>query len=144
MPAAHIPRSAGQRFAPSGQDQRRQTKPVPLEFSPALRSNERTSPLLRNAITGDQYIAKTAAQRQALYRARRPHAGEDGNGERRLNLWVSTRTDLAIERLARRYCVTKREIVERLVTTMDDRIIATLDIDAPEWDQYFTAASVTQ
>ena len=27
------------------------------------------------------------AQRQAAYRARRPHAGEDGNGERRLNLW---------------------------------------------------------
>ena len=89
-------------------------------------------------------MAKTAAQRQASYRARRPHAGEDGNGERRLNLWVSTRTDLAIERLARRYCVTKREIVERLVIAMDDRIIATLDIDAPEWDQYFTAASVTQ
>ena len=89
-------------------------------------------------------MAKTAAQRQAAYRARRPHAGEDGNGERRLNLCVSTRTDLAIERLARRYCVTKREIVERLVIAMDDRIIATLDIDAPEWDQYFTAASVTQ
>ena len=89
-------------------------------------------------------MAKTAAQRQAAYRTRRPHAGEDGNGERRLNLWVSTRTDLAIERLALRYCVTKREIVERLVIAMDDRIIATLDIDAPEWDQYFTAASVTQ
>lgn len=89
-------------------------------------------------------MAKTAAQRQAAYRARRPHAGENGNGERRLNLWVSTRTDLAIERLARRYCVTKREIVERLVIAMDDPIIATLDIDAPEWDQYFTAASVTQ
>jgi hypothetical protein len=67
-------------------------------------------------------MAKTAAQRQAAYRARRPHAGEDGNGERRLNLWVSTRTDLAIERLARRYCVTKREIVERLVIAMDEVI----------------------
>jgi putative methionine-R-sulfoxide reductase with GAF domain len=31
-----------------------------------------------------------------------------------------------------------------LVIVMDDRIIATLDIDAPEWDQCFTAASVTQ
>ena len=88
--------------------------------------------------------AKTAAQRQAAYRAHRPHAGEDGNGGRPLNLWVSTRTDLAIERLARRHCVPKREIVEHLVIVMDDRIIATLDIDAPEWDQCFTAASVTQ
>jgi hypothetical protein len=51
---------------------------------------------------------------------------------------------LAIERLARRYCVTKREIVERLVIALVDRIIATLDIDASEWDQYFTTASVTQ
>ena len=89
-------------------------------------------------------MAKTAAQRQASYRARRPHAGEDGNGERRLNLWVSTRTDLAIERLARRYCVTKREIVERLVTAEEDRLIATLDLDLPEWDQYFSGAPVTQ
>jgi len=51
---------------------------------------------------------------------------------------------LAIERLARRYCVTKREIVERLVTAEEDRLIATLDLDLPEWDQYFSGASVTQ
>ena len=46
-------------------------------------------------------------------RHRRCEAGE--NGERRINLWVSTRASLAIQRLAFRYCVTKRESVERLV-----------------------------
>ena len=33
-------------------------------------------------------MAKTAAQRQAAYRARSHHAGHDGNGERRLSVWV--------------------------------------------------------
>jgi hypothetical protein len=89
-------------------------------------------------------MAKTAAQRQAAYRTRRPYAGEDGNGERRLNLWISTRTALAIDRLARRYGVTKRDIIERLVLAEDDRLIATLDMDLPEWDQYFSRAPVTQ
>ena len=51
---------------------------------------------------------------------------------------------LAIERLARRYCVTKREIVERLVTAEEDRLLTTLDLDLPEWDQYFSGDSVTQ
>jgi hypothetical protein len=89
-------------------------------------------------------MAKTAAQRQAQYRARRPHAGNDRNGERRLNLWVSTRADLAVERLARRYRVTKREIIERLAIAEDDRASSCIDPDSPEWDEYFGTAAVTQ
>ena len=89
-------------------------------------------------------MAKTTAQRQAAYRARRSHAGDDGNGERRLNLWIRTRTDLAIERLARRYCVTQREIIERLVIAEDDRVSSSIDLDSPEWDEYFGTVAVTQ
>jgi hypothetical protein len=89
-------------------------------------------------------MAKTAAERQAAYRARRPFAGQDGNGERRLNLWLSTRADLALERLARRYCVTKSEIIERLAIADDDRILSTMDHDSPEWESYFQIDSVTQ
>ena len=89
-------------------------------------------------------MAKTAAERQAKYRARRPHAGKDGNGERRLNLWLSTTADLAVERLARRYCVTKREIIERLASAEDDRVSSAIDPDSPEWDEYFGIAFVTQ
>ena len=85
-------------------------------------------------------MAKTAAQRQAQYRARRPHAGNDGNGERRLNLWLSTKADLAIERLARRYCVTKREIIERLAIAEDDRTSSAIDLDSNEWNEYFGTA----
>ena len=39
-------------------------------------------------------MAKTAAQRQAAYRTRRPHAGNDGNGERRLSVWIDTGASL--------------------------------------------------
>jgi hypothetical protein len=89
-------------------------------------------------------MAKTTAQRQAQYRARRPFAGNDGNGERRLNLWLSTEADLAIERLARRYCVTKRQIIERMAIAEDDRISSDIDLDSPEWNEYFSTVPVTQ
>jgi hypothetical protein len=89
-------------------------------------------------------MAKTAAERQAAYRARRPFAGSDGNGEHRLNLWLSTRADSALERLARRYCVTKREIIERLVIAEDDRVLASIDLDSPAWKSYFQIDTVTQ
>jgi hypothetical protein len=82
-------------------------------------------------------MATTAAQRQAAYRKRRAHAGHDGNGERRLNLWVGTQQALGLERLARRAGVTQREMVERLVSEADKRVLEKLDPDTPEWDAYF-------
>jgi hypothetical protein len=82
-------------------------------------------------------MAKTTAQRQAQYRARRQTAGQDGNGERQLSTWVSTGAFLGLARLARRYGVTKRELIEGLVKIEDDRVIATLEMDTPEWDEYF-------
>jgi hypothetical protein len=85
-------------------------------------------------------MARTTAQRQAAYRARRATAGNDGNGERRLSTWVSTEADLALERLARRYAVTKREMLERLVLRADAAIVRRLEPDSAEWDAYFIAA----
>lgn len=82
-------------------------------------------------------MAKSSAQRQAEYRARRAFAGSDGNGERRINTWVSTACGLGLERLAKRYGVTQREMLERLVTTADKDIISSLDIDSDEWRAYF-------
>ncbi len=79
-------------------------------------------------------MAKTSAERQATYRARRPMAGS--NGERRLNTWVSTGTHLALERLANRDGVTQREVLERLIRIEDDGILAGLTPDTPEWDTY--------
>jgi hypothetical protein len=84
-------------------------------------------------------MAKTVAERQAAYRAKRLQACADGNGERRLNVWVSTGVALGLERLARRYGVTKRDMLERLVKTEDDRVLAGMELDTPEWDAYFGA-----
>ncbi len=82
-------------------------------------------------------MAKTAAERQAQYRATRYKAGASGNGERRLNTWVSTGAHLALERLARRNKVTQREMLERLICAEDDGVLAGMRADTPEWDAYF-------
>ena len=77
-------------------------------------------------------MAKTAAERQAAYRSRR----DDGEGERRLDTRVSVSAHLALDRLAQRYRVTRREMLERLIADADDAILKTLHIDTPEWDTY--------
>jgi hypothetical protein len=82
-------------------------------------------------------MAQTTAQRQAAWLARRATAGKDGNGERRLDMWISTEADLALARLARRYAVTKRQMLERLITRADDAIVRRLDPDSTQWDTYF-------
>lgn len=82
-------------------------------------------------------MAATAAQRQAAYRANRHNAGPTGNGERRLNTWLTTEASLALARLAKRDKLTQREILERLITAADNKVLATIKPDTPEWDTYF-------
>ncbi|ABM61214.1 hypothetical protein Hhal_0426 [Halorhodospira halophila SL1] len=45
--------------------------------------------------------------------------------------------DLALGRLARRYGVTKRAMVERLIVEADEAELRRMDPDAPEWAAYF-------
>jgi len=82
-------------------------------------------------------MATTAAQRQATYRANRHNAGPAGNGERRLNTWLTTEASLALARLAKRDKLTQREVLERLITAADDKILATFEPGSPEWVAYF-------
>lgn len=84
-------------------------------------------------------MAKTAAERQAEFRKNRATARE--NGERRINTWVTTGAALALVRLSKRYGVTQREMLERLILAADQQIVATLNPDSQEWSDYF---SVTQ
>ena len=79
-------------------------------------------------------MAKTGAERQKQYRAKRPFAGD--NGEKRFNTWVTTRTHLAMERLAKRYGVTKRELIERLVIAEEEKVLKDIKLDSPEGEQY--------
>ena len=80
-------------------------------------------------------MAQSSAQRQAAYRQRRPAAGD--NGERRLDLWVTTGTALALARLARRQGVTQRALLEQMIRTADEAVTVTLAPDTPDWDAYF-------
>ncbi len=89
-------------------------------------------------------MAKTAKERQAAYRKRRPHSGQDGNGERRLNTWIGTGAALALARISQRYGVTKREILDRLIVAEDKRILSGIEFGSPEWDDYFDKPMVTQ
>ena len=82
-------------------------------------------------------MAKTNSQRQAQCRKARATAGADGNGERRISSFVSTSAALALGRLAKRYGVTRREILEKLLTAADEEILKTLDPGAAEWTEYF-------
>lgn len=82
-------------------------------------------------------MAKTGAERQKEYRAQRQLAGEDGNGERRINTWVSTRAALALDRLAKSYGVTKREMLERLLVAEEDERLQGIKSDSAEWKKYF-------
>ncbi|MHB0872101.1 MAG: hypothetical protein ACYCQH_09860 [Acidithiobacillus ferrooxidans] len=84
---------------------------------------------------------QTTAQRQAKYRAKRPFAGKDENGERRINTWVHTGTYLALERLARHHGITRREMLERLVVAEETRITATL-VDEDLLDAYYDKATL--
>jgi hypothetical protein len=77
-------------------------------------------------------MAQTPAERQARYRKRRPDAGD--NGDRRLDLWVTTGTALALGRLARYQDVSQRDILERLILPADKQVLDGLsDI---EWTNY--------
>ncbi len=61
-------------------------------------------------------MAKTSAERQADYRARR----NGGEGDRRLNTWVSTISHFALERLSKHHNLTKRELLENLISSADN------------------------
>jgi len=79
-------------------------------------------------------MAKTAAQRQQDYRLRR----NEGDGDRRVNTWVSTSADLALDRLARHHSTTRRGMLERLILAADAEVLREINLDSPEWGKYIT------
>jgi hypothetical protein len=83
-------------------------------------------------------MTKSTAERQAAYRDRQDSGGVDGNGQRRISMWLSTGAAFAMARLASRYGVTQRELVENMLLAEDERVLATMTIDTPEWNTYFS------
>lgn len=88
-------------------------------------------------------MAKSTAERQAAYRERQDSGGVDGNGQRRISMWLSTGAAFAMARLASRYGVTQRELIENMLLAEDERVLATMMIDTPEWDTYFSRKRIS-
>jgi hypothetical protein len=89
-------------------------------------------------------IVKTAAERQANYRASRAFSGKDGDGQRRVNVWLRTGAALALKRIARRDGVTQQVLIEKLLLAEDERIIAEISVDSAEWNKYFGIDTFTR
>ena len=77
-------------------------------------------------------MAKTSVERQAAYRARR----NDGEGDRRLNTWISVKAHYALERLSAHHNISRRQMLERMICGADDTILDSLDPDSPRWKAY--------
>jgi hypothetical protein len=82
-------------------------------------------------------MAKTAAERQAGYRASRAFSGKDGEGQRRVNVWLSTGSALALKRISRRYGITQQALLERVLLAEDERILQKISVESAEWNKYF-------
>lgn len=74
-------------------------------------------------------MAKSSAERQAAYRARR---GQD----HRLNLHIAAEAGAALARLCKLYRLTQRQLLERLILTAETDHLQTLTPDSPEWLEY--------
>ena len=72
-------------------------------------------------------MAQTNAQRQAAYRAR--HLKDESGTDERISLLVDLHAKRALERLATRYAVTQRAMLERLVKNAESAMLDTLTPD---------------
>ena len=85
-------------------------------------------------------MGKTSAERQRNYRERR----RQGDGDRRLDTWISAQAYSALERLSECLGITRRKTIELLVITVDTDVSAISKPDPTEWDAYFATPVVTR
>ena len=78
-------------------------------------------------------MALTNAEKQARYRAARPFASE--NGERRIASWVKSGTSFSLERLARHFDLTQREVLENIIESANEAATARMTDD--ERDHFY-------
>ena len=78
---------------------------------------------------------KDNAKRQAEYRQRRLKEGSD----QRLNVILDLHAKLALERMARHYGVSNKELLERVLLATQSQLIA--DMDGELQARYYSAAS---
>ena len=78
-------------------------------------------------------MAKTNAERQKAYRQRNRKSLD----HRRLNTWLDKEAHFALARLARRYGVTKKEVLEKLILRDDRKFLKQIGTDEEKFNEYF-------
>ena len=84
-------------------------------------------------------MAQSNAERQAAYRAR--HLKDENGTDERLNLLVDIHAKRALERLAARYSVTQRVMLQTLITDAEKALVNTLSSN--EQASYYDGKAVT-
>ncbi|MDP2100643.1 MAG: hypothetical protein Q8S52_02565 [Methylobacter sp.] len=80
-------------------------------------------------------VAKTSAERQREYRARKSQQWRQDLHA--VNLTLPVDANCALKRLAKHHGVSFSDIVAKLVKDADDLLISTMTYDSPEYDDYF-------
>lgn len=80
-------------------------------------------------------MALSNAEKQRRYRENRCRKGNIG--DYRLNTYITGESSFALGRLAKHYNLTKRQVLELLITTADKTISKKLEIDSKEWNKYW-------
>jgi len=62
---------------------------------------------------------------------------QDDGEHQRINLWLDLSAYFALRRLAHRDAVTQAALIAALIHRADEAVIASLDENKPEWDEYF-------
>ena len=88
-------------------------------------------------------MAKTAAERQREFRAKRQFAGPDGNGEREIKAWVSTNAYLTFKRLAERYGITNRDLLEKIIRSEEEKVLKKIGNNRIKREKYLFGPDVT-
>jgi len=80
-------------------------------------------------------MALTNAEKQARYRAARPYA-DNGEGERRIASWVTSHTSFSLERLARHFGLSQRDVLENIIESATKS--ATAEMTEDERDHFYS------
>lgn len=80
-------------------------------------------------------MALSNKERQKQYRNSRFNRGELGDS--RINTFVTFEASNNLKRLSEYYNLSKRQVLELLINTANQKLIDNLEIDSPEWYKYF-------
>ncbi|EJF5836896.1 hypothetical protein M8W81_002288 [Salmonella enterica] len=80
-------------------------------------------------------MAISNSERQRQYRNNRWNRGKSGDS--RINTFITFEASNNLKRLSDYYNLSKRQVLELLINTANQKLIDNLEIDSPEWNKYF-------